>query len=1265
MCFFYCLGKCINPNLRSDKMRTSALVLFHEIHQLLKLDIPSVEDYEGFDIDEYLHLIEDKYKLSITIWTSEKKEFDKFPRAFLYRKGTFENRKEFKPINWLIYKSHLMWIKNFDAFFKEFYCSCCNKQFKTPYQLHKHEKKCTSQTKFTYKYGLANETRQNTLTRLCQKYEIPFDGDIKYPWFVTIDYESFLIDYVSNKEEKNDKTIFINEHIPSSVALASSPAIYNIIPEYKTYFNCVKEYLDENQDLNDVDITNHCIAMNKDTFNHIFNIQEIASKEARKKWEFIENVILEKMNELDELAQMNKLGSETALQDKIKRSIRNKWIQMAKDLTDFSRYCNQMPVLGFSSGRYDLGCSKLYGIFQALMEMNELKISNNKVHGMIRKGNIFMQIQTDKLILLDLQTYIGPGVTLDKLFEDYLGTKAKETFPYEMFKSVSFLDRHPNELTKENFKSNLKDYSPEEEEEVWKRWLEYIGRNNFNTMLDVLKDYNLKDVIPMIDVIQILQTNHYPLEFELLKDVSSLPQIANRARQYQSMDKYVWPLYKNFKFHEIEEQEDSEKITHNFDAMAYECTQKNMDMNRIFENEENVDITENHIINIYEKQYHQCSICRKNLEYNFCQPYYETMYAKPDSIHLLCNDCNKPAILKNNSIVELRNNYIKNEWLENNPMPMTIDDEEFHNDIDNHGIVGGLSTVFSRYHKVGETSIQNYKFDEDLNQFIKTTKWDDLSDESKIVRAIMAFDANALYAYCQQQPIPCGRKTRELTSNMSMYLPFLMKGELYDWEKDQPFFYKIDAHVPKHLINKFKDFPPFFQKQIITYDMLSSDQQKCWDNDKKHRNYKSTKIINKLSVKNQLYTYASVRWFVQNGIVIDKLHYVVHCEARKVYGDFVEHCCNGRREADIAKNLIKQNIMKAWLTNSYGFTLKDKRKYKEDRMSSDVNTIRKWINNNPRLQELEFFEDINGETVYLGNFTKKTIKCDASRDVGLTILDYSHLHMVRFVHDFLFKYLNKEQIQLMCMDTDSMFFAISSNDSIVLDKINKILTPIDCSVLDKTQITEEIEKKNSQKRTLIDSLIRIELKEEYERVRHLWLPSESNYKYDKYTPGLFKLDGFFTILAANQAKSYIGITPPMFVNSDKQEKGYKLASKGQQQKYSNLQKMRIDNFKEAIFDKKGTQIENRGFRLIEDKMLTYKLTKSGLTTLFDKALLFDDGVTTYPFLIQDKELTKKLIEEAWEAFMEKHHFTNSIKMGDELKNEWNSIRIEIEKRKNF
>lgn len=58
-------------------------------------------------------------------------------------------------------------------------------------------------------------------------------------------------------------------------------------------------------------------------------------------------------------------------------------------------------------------------------------------------------------------------------------------------------------------------------------------------------------------------------------------------------------------------------------------------------------------------------------------------------------------------------------------------------------------------------------------------------------------------------------------------------------------------------------------------------------------------------------------------------------------------------------------------------------------------------------------------------FAKSRISLDLSIQIGYFILQYAKLCMLEFYYDYLDKYCNREDIELMSMDTDSLYMAIS------------------------------------------------------------------------------------------------------------------------------------------------------------------------------------------------------------------------------------------------
>ena len=102
---------------------------------------------------------------------------------------------------------------------------------------------------------------------------------------------------------------------------------------------------------------------------------------------------------------------------------------------------------------------------------------------------------------------------------------------------------------------------------------------------------------------------------------------------------------------------------------------------------------------------------------------------------------------------------------------------------------------------------------------------------------------------------------------------------------------------------------------------------------------------------------------------------------------------------------------------------------------------------------------------------KRETKQNMPVQIGAAIFQYAKLRMLQFYYDFLMEYIDASDFQMMYMDTDSCYIAITS----------------DC----------------------IENLIKPEKKDLYEKEKVKWFPrtdTKENEKYDERTPGLFKTE---------------------------------------------------------------------------------------------------------------------------------------------------------------
>ena len=123
-----------------------------------------------------------------------------------------------------------------------------------------------------------------------------------------------------------------------------------------------------------------------------------------------------------------------------------------------------------------------------------------------------------------------------------------------------------------------------------------------------------------------------------------------------------------------------------------------------------------------------------------------------------------------------------------------------------------------------------------------------------------------------------------------------------------------------------------------------------------------------------------------------------------------------------------------------------------------------------------------------------------------------------------------------------------------------------------------------------EDLIKPELKEDYLLNKNKWFPrddTKENAKFDKRTPGLFKEE--------YRGKSIIALCPKMYFveGADHEDKKYKFSSKGIQKDKNDITKER---FEKVLTDQSYKDVcVNRGFRVIDNYMITYTQEKKGMS----------------------------------------------------------------------
>ena len=209
-----------------------------------------------------------------------------------------------------------------------------------------------------------------------------------------------------------------------------------------------------------------------------------------------------------------------------------------------------------------------------------------------------------------------------------------------------------------------------------------------------------------------------------------------------------------------------------------------------------------------------------------------------------------------------------------------------------------------------------------------------------------------------------------------------------------------------------------------------------------------------------------------------------------------------------------------------------------------------------------YFSDLDeiGEAYELES-RKARITIRRPFQVGIAVYQLAKLRMLEFYYDFLDRYLDRADFELIQMDTDSNYLAISG----------------------KT----------------LEEIVKPEMREEFEAEKENWLAWD---KWSGRTPGLFKKEF--------EGERMIALCSKCYYADDRGENEQRRSSarKGMSKRQNEINWHR---FKSAL-DGNKDMATNRGFRIRDGNMVTYEQEKLGLSAYYDKRWVLPDGIHTEP-----------------------------------------------------
>ena len=481
------------------------------------------------------------------------------------------------------------------------------------------------------------------------------------------------------------------------------------------------------------------------------------------------------------------------------------------------------------------------------------------------------------------------------------------------------------------------------------------------------------------------------------------------------------------------------------------------------------------------------------------------------------------------------------------------------------GMIGGPSIVFCRHAEAGVSKIRSHIYSRsDSKAGAK------LSEDAKTCRSVLGLDSNSLYLFCSGQEMPCGKEKvfKCNTEEKDEIIQNVLNDKLFG-------FFEVDIEVPEQKRKRFSEFCPLFVISEVPEDQIPQHMKDYKINTGRKMIKNNKKLLGVMKAEKILLYSPLLKWYLNHGLQVTKIHRYISYTSGRPFKWFPEEVSSARRDADQDKNKGEAGEARKQLGDTaklkgnsfYGKMIENLEKHISTKFTRDEKLIDK-IFRSPFFEDLE---EIN-EGVFEVRQRKKQVTITRPCQCGIAVYQLAKLRMLEFYYDFLDKFCDRRDFELIQMDTDSFYMALSAND--------------------------------------FDEIIKPEMKELYKEEKKNWLVTD---EYSKRVPGLFK--------AEFQGKRMIALTSKCYYADSGGDResgeaaGAKLGGDEGIKKFSckgvsrRQNKMNWERYKNALFGSLD-KARNIGFRKRDNHIVTYEQSKLGLSAYYDKRIVHEDGIHT-------------------------------------------------------
>ncbi|KAG2766991.1 hypothetical protein Pcac1_g21725 [Phytophthora cactorum] len=745
-CVFHCIAWYLHQHAKKDPRRIQAQVkeVFkrHCSYKGVKYSLSLFRSFKPIDLLQ-LDKLEECFHFGINVYSMDVKT------------GNVEcirrSEREGVAMDILSHENNALYIKNIDMLQSKYQCSKCEMIFVSSTKLRDHTK---NQCELVNIESFPAEPTiyrppSNTIRSMLTKYSIKGIGQY-LDHYLVYDFETIL---KPTATQHGENTVFTNEHIPVSVSVADSlteevSCFVNDDP--KVLLTDMFKYIgDVSVKIQQYNVNKYKLLLQKIINAHGLTGMEIPGAKLGKTY---------KMSDVESWIGEGKYGSFFDFHSSL---------GFGKQRSDYGRIkqqLDQVPVLGFNSGRYDINLIKndLFAV-----------IGTDNIKSVIKNPS-YMCIATSDMKMLDISNYEPAGTSYAKYLSTYLGDckcdnkircvcgLGKGIFPYEFITSFNVLSQ-TTIPPKSAFDSELRGTSISDDE--YKR-VQFVWEHyGMKSIKDLLIWYNNLDVVPFIKAIKAQRELFKRIDLDMFADGVSLPGLSEKVMYQTCFDNLQYPSKKSLQ--------------------AFRFPSKRMSgyKSQDVEAKREFGMTLGHLDRLLNQHKYLCGLCYGPLsaETASADRINNKLEHIDGNILISCISCNTAR--KDMSLKGFR--YKKLLEFNSDRLVYSIDKEEK----DIYGkmkanIAGGPSIIFNRYAKRNETKIRG----------------------GKLCKKVIGYDANALYLWALGNDMPCGRLT-----TIEAY-PDIVD----DIKNDKIFgFLECDIQTPEHLKQYFGEMTPILKNTLI------------------------------------------------------------------------------------------------------------------------------------------------------------------------------------------------------------------------------------------------------------------------------------------------------------------------------------------------------------------------------------------------------------------------------------------------------------------